>query len=247
MIFKPFYRYETGCASYLFGCGTLGTCAVVDPLERFVDEYIAFAADKGMQITHVLETHVHADHRSAGRTLAERTGARYGLYRAAEVAFPFELLEDGQEIELGNTRAVVLHTPGHTPESACYVVTDHRRGDEPWFVLTGDTLFVGAVGRPDLPGRAAENAAQLYDGIHDKLLVLPDALEIYPAHFSGSVCGAGMSGKPSSTIAFEKRFNPMLSMDRDAFVEALSNVPDKPAEMEAIVRFNLGRGAEAGA
>lgn len=244
MIFKPFYRYETGCASYLLGCGTLEKCAVVDPLEGFIDEYVAFAADKGMKITHVLETHVHADHRSAGRALAERTGARYGLHRAAEVTFPFEPLEDEQEIELGNTRVRVLHTPGHTPESTCYVVTDHRRGAEPWFVLTGDTLFVGAVGRPDLPGRARENAAELYDSIHEKLLVLPEGLEIYPAHFSGSACGAGMSGKPSSTIGFEKRWSPMLSMDKEAFVQALSDVPDKPADMDAVIRFNQGRGEE---
>ena len=242
MIFKPFYRYETGCASYLFGCATLGKCAVVDPREGEIDEYVAFADAKGMRITHVLETHVHADHRSGGRALAQRINAAYCLHRLAEVDFPFEPLDDGQEIELGNTRVRVLHTPGHTPESVCYVVTDGRRGPDPWFVLTGDTLFVGAVGRPDLPGRARENAAQLFDSVHGKLLELPDALEVYPGHFSGSVCGAGMSGKPSSTVAFEKRFNPMLSMDREAFIEALSDVAPKPAEMDAIVRFNQGRG-----
>lgn len=242
MIFKPFYRYETGCASYLFGCATLGKCAVVDPREGEIEEYVAFADAKGMRITHVLETHVHADHRSGGRALAQRISAAYCLHRLAEVDFPFEPLDDGQEIELGNTRVRVLHTPGHTPESVCYVVTDGRRGPDPWFVLTGDTLFVGAVGRPDLPGRARENAAQLFDSVHGKLLELPDALEVYPGHFSGSVCGAGMSGKPSSTVAFEKRFNPMLSMDREAFIEALSDVAPKPAEMDAIVRFNQGRG-----
>jgi glyoxylase-like metal-dependent hydrolase (beta-lactamase superfamily II) len=135
----------------------------------------------------------------------------------------------------------VLHTPGHTHESASFVVTDIRRGTDPWFVLTGDTLFVGAVGRPDLPGRARENAGRLHDSIHDKLLTLPDDVEIYPGHFSGSVCGAGMSGKPSSTIAFEKRWNPLLSVSRDGFVDALSDVPPKPAAMERILRFNQGR------
>ena len=149
-------------------------------------------------------------------------------------------MRDGEEIELGNTRVRVLHTPGHSPESVSLLVTDLKRGTDPWFVLTGDTLFVGAVGRPDLPGRARENAAQLYTSIHEKLLTLPDDLEIYPGHFSGSLCGAGLSGKPSSTVAFETRWNPMLSMDRDAFIAALADVPAKPAEMERILAANRG-------
>jgi len=120
------------------------------------------------------------------------------------------------------------------------VVTDVKRGTDPWFVLTGDTLFVGAVGRPDLPGRAREHAAELYASIHEKLLTLPDDLEIYPGHFSGSLCGAGLSGKPSSTIAFERRWNPVLSLDRDAFIVALADVPQKPAEMEQILAANRG-------
>src|ERR1041385_2072593 len=232
MIFKPFYYFDTGCAAYVFGCGTLGIGAVVDPQERDVESYIAFAKDKGLAITHVIDTHVHADHRSGGRLLAERTGARYALHRNADVAFPFLPLDDGQDIELGNTRLKVLHTPGHTPESISLLVTDLRRGPEPWFVLTGDTLFIGAVGRPDLPGQTRKNASELYDSLHTKLLRLPGDVEIYPGHFAGSACGAGMSGKPSSTIAFEKRWNPMLSFDREAFVEKLAEVPPKPAEGE---------------
>lgn len=153
MIFRPYYAFETGCAAYLFGCGGLGKCAVVDAQVRDVDAYAEFAASKGMQITHVIDTHVHADHRSGGRALAQKVGAAYCLHESADVAFSFEALHDGQEIELGNTRVKVLHTPGHTPESICIVVSDLRRGPEPWFVLTGDTLFVGAMGRPDLPGR----------------------------------------------------------------------------------------------
>ena len=241
MIFKPYYYFDTGCAAYLFGCGSLGKCAVVDAHECDLDAYAEFAASKGMRITHVIDTHVHADHRSGGRALARKVAAAYCLHESADVAFPFEPLRDGQEVELGNTRVKVLHTPGHTPESVCLVVTDLRRGSEPWFVLTGDTLFVGAVGRPDLPGRARENAAELHDSIHAKLLSLPDDLEVYPGHFSGSVCGAGMSGKPSSTVAFEKRWNPLLSMTREDFVQALSDVPPKPAEMERILRLNQGR------
>lgn len=243
MIFKPYYYFETGCAAYLFGCGSVGKCAVVDPHERDVDAYVEFAESKSMRITHVIDTHVHADHRSGGRALAEKAGAKYCLHESADVELAFEPLRDEEELELGNTRIRVLHTPGHTPESVCLVVSDLRRGPEPWFVLTGDTLFVGAVGRPDLPGRARENAGQLYDSIHRKLLVLPGDLEVYPAHFAGSACGAGMSGKPSSTIAFEKRFNPLLDKSRSDFVEALSDVPAKPAEMARMLAINAGRTA----
>lgn len=240
MIFRPYYSFESGCAAYFFGCGGLGKACVVDPLEEDIEDYVAFAQAKEMQITHVIDTHIHADHRSGGRALAERVGAPYYLHESAVVEFPFEPLRDGEEVELGNTRARVVHTPGHTPESISLVVTDLRRGPEPWFVLTGDTLFVGAVGRPDLPGRARKSASELYDSIHERLLTLPDDLEIYPGHFSGSVCGAGISGKPSSTIAFEKKFNPLLSRTRDEFVEALSDVPPKPEFMEATLRKNRG-------
>jgi glyoxylase-like metal-dependent hydrolase (beta-lactamase superfamily II) len=240
VIFRPFYYYDLGCASYVLGCGTLGTCAVVDPRADDVDAYVAFARTKSMQITQVIDTHVHADHRSGGVELARQTGAAYRLHESADVNVPFTPIRDGQEIELGNTRVRVLHTPGHSPESVSLLVTDLKRGTDPWFVLTGDTLFVGAVGRPDLPGRARENAAQLYTSIHEKLLTLPDDLEIYPGHFSGSLCGAGLSGKPSSTIAFERRWNPMLSLAREAFVTAVTDVPAKPAEMERILAANRG-------
>jgi len=241
MIFRPFYYYDLGCASYLLGCGTLGKCAVVDARTDDVQAYATFAESKGMRITHVIDTHVHADHRSGARELAGVVGAAYCLHESADVAFPFTALRDDQEVELGNTRLRVLHTPGHSPESICLLGTDLRRGTDPWFLLTGDTLFVGAVGRPDLPGRARENAALLYASIHDKLLPLPDDIEIYPGHFSGSVCGAGLSGKPTSTLAFERRWNPMLAMDREAFVNALADVPPKPAAMEEILAANRGR------
>lgn len=245
MIFKPYYYFETGCAAYLFGCGSLGKCAVVDAHEEDVDAYMSFAASKGMRITHVIDTHIHADHRSGGLALAEMAGAAHCLHESASVAFPFEPLRDAQEIDLGNTRIKVLHTPGHTPESVCLLVTDLRRGTDPWFVLTGDTLFVGAVGRPDLPGRARENAGAIYDSIHTKLLALPSDVEVYPGHFAGSVCGAGMSGKPSSTIAFEKRWNPLLSKTRDEFVDALADAPPKPTAMERILRINRGEESRA--
>jgi hydroxyacylglutathione hydrolase len=241
MILRPYYYDDRGCATYLFGCGTVGRCAVVDARLEDVNAYAAFATSKNMRITHVIDTHVHADHRSGGRQLAQVTGAKYCLHESAEVACRFSPVRDGQDIELGNTRVKVLHTPGHSPESVCLLVTDLKRGPDPWFVLTGDTLFVGAVGRPDLPGHARENAAQLYRSLHDKLLTLPDDVEIFPGHFSGSLCGAGLSGKPTSTLAFERRWNPMLSLDRDAFVEASANVPAKPEEMNQILAFNRGR------
>ena len=240
MIFRPFYYYDLGCATYLLGCGTLGKCAVVDARTDDVQTYAAFAASKGMRITHVIDTHVHADHRSGGRDLAHLVNAAYCLHESADVSFPFITLRDGEEVELGNTRLRVLHTPGHSPESICLLGTDLRRGTDPWFVLTGDTLFVGAVGRPDLPGRARENAALLYASLHEKLMPLPDDIEIYPGHFAGSVCGAGLSGKPMSTIAFERRWNPMLTMSRDAFVTALADVPPKPEQMQQILAFNRG-------
>jgi len=189
----------------------------------------------------VFDTHVHADHRSGGRQLAAVSGALYCLHRSAKVAFPFEPLEDGQQLELGNTIVRVLHTPGHTVESICLLVIDLRRGPEPWFVCTGDTLFVGTVGRPDLPGRIKESAADLYTSLHQKLLSLPDGIEIYPAHFAGSACGVGMSGKPTSTIAFEKRWDTLLSLGQNEFVAQIAHeIPPKPVGIDAIMRFNRG-------
>ncbi len=242
MIFQPYYYPETGCAAYVVGCGGLGKCAVVDPHAADFDRYVAFAGSKGMAITHVIDTHVHADHVSGGPALAELTGAHYCLHASADVALEFTPLEDGDEIELGNVRVRVLHTPGHTPESVCLVVTDLKRGPEPWFVLTGDTLFVGTVGRPDLPGAAERSAAELFESIHAKLLTLPDSLEIYPAHFSGSACGVGMSGKPVSTLGFERQWNLLLSLGRDEFVSRICDkVPPKPAGMERVMEANRGR------
>ncbi|MFZ5576410.1 MAG: MBL fold metallo-hydrolase [Pseudomonadota bacterium] len=230
--------------SYFFGCGSCHVGVAVDPVlgdeQWFLDE----AARQDVKITHVIDTHVHADHFSGGRRLAELAGAKYCLHEsnAGRVAYPFEPLADGQRIEVGNVAVDVLHTPGHTPDSVCLVVTDKRRAETPWFVLTGDTLFVGSAGRPDLAGREAEMAAQLYDTLHARLLTLPGEVELYPGHTSGSACGAGMSGKPMSTLGFEKRSNAMLSMTRDEFVAALTaSIPPRPAEMDRMVAFNLGR------
>jgi glyoxylase-like metal-dependent hydrolase (beta-lactamase superfamily II) len=241
MIFSPFHRFETGCAAYVFGCGGEGVGCAVDPHQDDVEAYRTFAAARGLRITHVFETHVHADHPSGGRELADRVGARYCLHRAAELALPFDAVDDDQVIELGNTVVRVVHTPGHTPESICLAVTDLRRSTTPWFVCTGDTLFVGAVGRPDLPGQERDNAAELHRSIHERLLVLPDDVEIYPAHFAGSACGAGMSGKPMSTIGFERRWSPLLRLAREAFIDQVGGaLPPHPEHMDAILSGNRG-------
>jgi glyoxylase-like metal-dependent hydrolase (beta-lactamase superfamily II) len=195
-----------------------------------------------MVVKYVIDTHVHADHLSGGHGLSKKTGAPYCLHESADIDFAFTPLTDGQELDLGNVIVKVLHTPGHTPESICLLVTDKTRGAEPWFLLTGDTLFVGAIGRPDLPGHAEESAGELYDSLNEKILSQSETLEIYPAHFAGSVCGAGISGKPMSTLAFEKRWNPVLNLDRAAFIERIaSGLPPKPIEMESILRANQGR------
>lgn len=240
MIFRPFYRFDTGCAAYVFGCGGKGMCVVVDPHLDDVAAYAAFAKDKGMRIVRVIDTHVHADHRSGGRALAQLADCPYSLHKDAPVKFAFDGLEDGQRIEVGNTIIDVLRTPGHAHEGISLVVRDLRRGDDPWFVCTGDSLFVGAVGRPDLPGDEENNAILLYGGVQ-RLLTLKDDVEVFPAHFAGSACGVGMSGKPSSTIGFEKRWNKTLTASRDAFVaEVGAAVPPKPAGMNAILAFNRG-------
>jgi len=233
--------------SYFFGCGSCHVGVAVDPVlgdeQWFIDE----AAKQDVKITHVIDTHVHADHFSGGRTLARKAGAVYCLHEsnAARVQYPFEALKDGQRIEVGNVVVGVLHTPGHTPDSICLTVADKRRATTddaaPWFVLTGDTLFVGSAGRPDLAGRETEMAGQLYDTLQQRLLTLAPEVELYPGHTSGSACGAGMSGKPMSTIGFERRWNPMLAMSRDQFVAALTEtIPPRPAEMDRMVAFNLG-------
>jgi glyoxylase-like metal-dependent hydrolase (beta-lactamase superfamily II) len=228
--------------SYLFGCAGLAKAVAVDVVAGDEDWFIAEAEKTGVWIAHVVDTHVHADHYSGGLELARRVGAPYCLHESnkGRASFEFEPLTDGQRLENGNVLVDVIHTPGHTPDSICLLVRDLRRGDEPWFVITGDTLFVGAVGRPDLAGREREMAAQLHDTLHRKLLALPSDLEIYPGHQAGSACGAGLSGKPASTIGFEKRFNPMLSMSCEDFVDAVTaDIPPQPIDMARIVEANL--------
>ncbi|WP_312263177.1 MBL fold metallo-hydrolase [Candidatus Igneacidithiobacillus taiwanensis] len=235
-----------GTLSYFYGCGGKGFAVAVDVVAGDEPWFLEEARKAAVAISFVIDTHIHADHLSGGRALAERVGAPYCMHESdvGLVHFPIRGLRDGEILETGNVVTQVLHTPGHTLDSLCLLVSDRRRSTDPWFILTGDTLFVGSVGRPDLGGASEEMAAKLYDSLHQKLLALPNDLEIFPGHAAGSVCGAALSGKPSSTIGFEKRWDPYLSMDRETFVRALTaDLPEKPAEMARIVATNLGKAA----
>ncbi len=241
MYFRQILHEPSSCASYLVGCPTLGVCAVIDP-QGNPDEYIEQVERRGLKVSAVLETHVHADHLSSARELAQRTGSLHFLGPGAGVAYPHVPLEDGQVLEVGNRRIRALHTPGHTPEHVCLLVDD-------WFVLTGDTLFVGDVGRVDLThgdGQQSlpleERAEQLYDGLQ-RLLALPAWTEVYPDHYAGSVCGRGLDGKPISTIGRERARNRALRLTREQFVEfQRSNLPPLPDDFHRIKARNLGHG-----
>ena len=216
---------------------------MVDP-QQDIGPYVEAAAQKDMRITHIFETHVQADHASGAQALARATGAPVLIHESAPVQFLHVDVQDGEQHDLGNVRIAVLHTPGHTPDGISLLVTDQTRGPEPWFVLTGDTLFAGGVGRPDLLGQGAEAALaeQLYDSLTVKLLRLPDHIEVFPAHFSGSACGKGLSGKPGSTIGFERRFNPALQIpSRAEFIRyVLADLPPQPESFAQNRRHNLG-------
>jgi hydroxyacylglutathione hydrolase len=242
MFFKQLATKESSL-SYFFGCGSLGKAVAVDVVAGDEEWFIEEAAKANVKISHVIDTHVHADHYSGGRALAKLAGADYCLHASDQdvVQFPFHPLHDNDVIEAGNVAIKVLHTPGHTLDSICLAVADKRRSEQPWFVITGDTLFVGSVGRPDLAGREKAMAGMLFDSLHAKLLSLADETEIFPGHQAGSVCGAGISGKPSSTIGFEKRFNTGLHINnKEEFVNYLtSEIPPRPVEMARMVAANI--------
>jgi glyoxylase-like metal-dependent hydrolase (beta-lactamase superfamily II) len=254
MIFRQF-RYEPlFAASYLLGCPRAREAFVVDPIADLgADFYVLEAADQGLDVVGVLETHVHADFVSCARELAEMTGEAHYLHEAAEglVRYPFTPLEDGQVLRAGQVEVTAIHTPGHTPEHTCYLVTDRLRADEPWCILTGDSLFVGDVGRPDLlVGDQAldvmdeqERASTQFRSIRERLFTLPDHLEVYPNHYGGSTCGGvNMSGKASSTIYFEKRHNLALQQpDAVAFARFVHETAKPfPENYQWIKSYNLG-------
>jgi hydroxyacylglutathione hydrolase len=242
MVLRPFLYEPTACASYLFGCLSHSKLAVVDPHMEFVDDYLAEAERVGAPIVAVFETHVQADHVSGLPALVEATGATAYLPVGAGVEFAHVDLADREIVELGNTVVRALATPGHAPAHHAYIVADRRRGDEePWLVLTGDSLLVGDVGRPDLHagGNPEPLARQLHASI-GRLLELGDGTLVYPSHFGGSVCGRAFSGNPFSTIGFERTHNDALRhTDPESFTRALLvDVPPPPADQAAIVALN---------
>jgi glyoxylase-like metal-dependent hydrolase (beta-lactamase superfamily II) len=244
MYFRQLLNDASARASYLFGCKSRQAFAVVDPHVDFVDDYLELAEREGMLIVAVFETHVQADHISGLAELVARTGATAYLPEGAGVDFPHHALADGELIELGNTNVRAIATPGHALAHHAYLVTDRTRGDDPWFVLTGDALLVGDAGRPDLHAHGAhtieEMARTLYRSLTERLMTLPDHLALYPAHYSGSVCGRGLSANPISTIGFERRHNRALQFDdEDAFVAALiEDMPPAPERQVDIVAAN---------
>jgi hydroxyacylglutathione hydrolase len=242
--FRQVLNDDTACASYVFGCKSKSQFAVVDPHVDLVDEYIALAEGQGIPIVAVFETHVQADHVSGLPVLVERTGATAYLPAGAGVEFEHHGLEHGEVVVLGNTEVRAVATPGHALAHHAYLVTDRTRGDDPWFVLTGDALLVADAGRPDLHAGGDHSieamARTLYRSITERLMTLPDHLVVYPAHYSGSVCGRGLSANPISTIGFERRNNRALAFEsEDAFVEALvRDIPPAPGQRAAIVAAN---------
>ncbi len=241
MYIEQYFIEGLGCASYLVGCESQGVAAVIDP-DREVGKYLATAERRGLRITHIIETHLHADHVSGNTDLAARTGARILLHAAAAAQFPHQALEHGDVIELGKVRLEVRHTPGHTPDSVSLLVTDLARAAEPWAALTGDTLFVGDVGRPDLVGADAAQAlaADLHASLFDGLLPLEDGLLIYPGHGAGSLCGRAIGSVRSSTLGFERKHNPALEpRSRAEFIQfATSDLPEQPGNHQRIKAIN---------
>jgi hydroxyacylglutathione hydrolase len=244
VIFRQLLNEGTACASYVLGCQSSGELAVVDPHADLVDAYVALAEAHGAAIVAVLETHVQADHVSGLPALVARSGATAYLPEGAGVAFEHRALADGELVTLGNVALEAVATPGHAPAHHAYLVTDRRRGDEPWLVLTGDALLVGDAGRPDLHAGGAHGVEQMARMLHRsltaRLLTLPDDLLVFPAHYAGSVCGRGLSATPVSTVGFERRHNPALQLgSEDAFVAALTrDVPPAPEGQAAIVAAN---------
>ena len=242
MIFRQITHDDLGCASYLIGDESAGVAAVVDP-KLDIEEYLALARYMGVSIEHILETHNHADHVSGHGRLAAATGATIHVHRDAAPDYDHEPFDDGWELELGSVRVRALHTPGHRPEHTAFALVDTARGDEPWAVLTGDTLFVGDIARPDLAVEKEEGARGIFQSLHEKLLALPDDCEVWPGHLGGSLCGGpGMDMKISSTIGFERAHNELLGVDdEDRFVErALAAVGPQPPNFHAIVALNRG-------
>jgi rhodanese-related sulfurtransferase/glyoxylase-like metal-dependent hydrolase (beta-lactamase superfamily II) len=242
MLFRQITHEDLGCASYVVGDENAGVAAVVDA-RLDIDEYLHVARYTGVQIDHILETHNHADHVSGHGRLSAATGATIHIHREAEAEYDHEPFDHGWELELGSVRVRALHTPGHRPEHTAFALIDADRGDEPWAVLTGDSLFVGDIARPDLAVDKDEGARGIFHSLHERLLTLPDTCEVWPGHLGGSLCGGpGMDMKASSTIGYERRHSSMLSIaDEDEFRRlATAALRPQPPNFESIVALNRG-------
>ena len=243
MLFRQVIHEDLGCASYLVGDTASGVAAVIDP-QWDIDPYLRLSRLHGVRIEHVLETHNHADHVSGHGRLARATGATIHVSELAEAEYPHEPLADGWTLELGEGACIeAIHTPGHRPEHTSFLLRNAAHGGEPWAVLTGDSLFVGDVARPDLAVEPRKGAAEIFRSLHERLLALPDETEVWPGHLGGSLCGSsGIDLKTSSTIGFERRHNRALEFaDEAAFVEdAVATIGGKPPNVEHIVSLNRG-------
>src|SRR5919106_2575985 len=240
VIFTQFVDDALGCASYLVGDESSGAAVVVDPAFA-IEQYLEEAERRAVRLVRVVETHHHSDHVSGHGRLALEHALPISIHPAAEPEYAHDPMPDGEEIELGDVVLRCIHTPGHRPEHCCLAVVDRSRGDEPWLVLTGDSLFVGDVARPDLAVEAREGAEGLFHSLR-RLVELGDGVEVYPGHVAGSLCGKAMSSKASTTIGFERRFNHALAEnDVAAFVaESMANGAPRPANMDRIVELNRG-------
>ena len=236
MYFKQILNERCGCASYVVACSTKAA-AIIDPAIE-IDQYVALIEDRGLELKYVMDTHVHADHVSGARVLAAKYNAELCLYKSANVMYPFRPVQDGEEIHLGSLILRVVHTPGHRPELMSLLIINPSRSPEASMVLTGDSLLVGDVGRPDFGGG---NAADQYESL-SRLLRLPDWVAVFPGHFEGP-CGKGMCGRPSTTIGFERLFNPAARMARAEFIDFIgSEIPARPLNMTAVEATNRGTG-----
>jgi len=234
--FKQFLDERCGCASYLIASRQSREAAIVDPAID-TGQYDELLRERAFRLKYVIDTHIHADHVSGARRLAEKHGAELCLHESAPVTYPFRGLKDAEELPLGQLRLRILHTPGHRSELISILVINPPRSSEPSMVLTGDSLLVGDVGRPDFGGG---DAAVQYESV-SRLLRLPDWVAVFPGHFEGP-CGKGMCGRPSTTIGFERRYNPLLRLERPEFISTLAGaVPSRPLNMVAIEATNRGR------
>src|SRR5262245_15378384 len=236
MYFKQLLNERCGCASYVVASRQTHEAAIIDPAIE-TEQYDALLRERGFRLLFVIDTHIHADHVSGARRLAAQYGAQLCLHESAQVAYPFRPVRDHEELVLGQLRLRVLHSPGHRPELISILIVNPPRSPEPSMVLTGDSLLVGDVGRPDFGGG---DAAIQYASVTN-LLRLPDWVAVFPGHFEGP-CGKGMCGRPSTTIGFERLYNPLLQLDRGEFIARIGKgVPPRPLNMTAIEATNRGR------